>query len=132
MGDAEDTVPQSGTERSLPRELANAASDNERQGVVASEARWNSGAIQGVGLASLRASVKVFGFASVSESQGFAFAVANEMSLDAKRSVASKFFDWSCDAVQQRGWRLEDSRVGRMGRAIAAQLVPALSCTELI
>ena len=41
------------------------------------------------------------GFASVSESQGFAFAVASETSLDAKRSVASKFFDWSCDAVQQ-------------------------------
>lgn len=70
--DAEDTVPQSGTERSLPRELANAASDNERQGVMVSEARWNSGAIQGVGLASLRASIEVFGFASVSESQGFA------------------------------------------------------------
>ena len=69
-----------------PRELANAASDNERQGV---------------GLASLRASVKVFAFASVSEPQGFAFAVASETSLDAKRSVASKFFDWSCDAVQQ-------------------------------
>ena len=33
--------------------------------------------------------------------QGFAFAVASETSLDAKRSVASKFFDWSCDAVQQ-------------------------------
>ena len=48
-----------------PRELANAASDNERQGVVASEARWNSAAIQGVGLASLRASIEVFGFASV-------------------------------------------------------------------
>ena len=44
-----------------PRELANAASDNERQGVVASEARWNSGAIQGVGLASLRASIEVLG-----------------------------------------------------------------------
>ena len=43
------------------------------------------------------------GFASVSESQGFAFAVASETSLDAERSVASKFFDWSCDAVQQRG-----------------------------
>ena len=41
------------------------------------------------------------GFASVSESQGFAFAVASETSLDAKRSVASKFFDWGCDAVQQ-------------------------------
>lgn len=33
--------------------------------------------------------------------QGFAFAVASETSLDAKRSVASKFFDWGCDAVQQ-------------------------------
>ena len=33
--------------------------------------------------------------------QGFAFAVASETSLDAKRSVASKFFDWSCGAVQQ-------------------------------
>ena len=109
--DAEDTVPQSGTERSLPRELANAASDNERQGVMVSEARWNSGAIQGVGLASLRASIEVFGFASVSESQGVAFAVASETSLDAKRSVASKFFDWSCDAVQQE--RMEASRVGR-------------------
>ena len=42
-----------------------------------------------------------FAFASVSESQGFAFAVASETSLDAKRSVASKFFDWGCDAVQQ-------------------------------
>ena len=88
-------MPQSGTERSLPRELANAASDNERQGV---------------GLASLRASIKAlvsvanavgFAFASVSESQGFAFAVASETSLDAERSVASKFFDWGCDAVQQ-------------------------------
>ena len=43
----------------------------------------------------------MFAFASVSESQGFAFAVASETSLDAKRSVASKFFDWGCDAVQQ-------------------------------
>ena len=93
MGDSEDTGPQSGTERSLPRELANAARDTERQGV---------------GLASLRASIKALvsvanavGFASVSESQGFAFAVASETSLDAKRSVASKFFDWGCDAVQQ-------------------------------
>lgn len=41
------------------------------------------------------------GFASVSESQGVAFAVASETSLDAERSVASKFFDWGCDAVQQ-------------------------------
>ena len=44
--------------------------------------------------------------------QGFAFAVASETSLDAKRSVASKFFDWSCDAVQQD--RMEHSRVVRM------------------
>jgi len=38
--------------------------------------------------------------------QGFAFAVASETSLDAKRSVASKFFDWGCDAVQQRWWSI--------------------------
>ena len=36
-----------------------------------------------------------------SESKVLLFAVASETSLDAKRSVASKFFDWGCDAVQQ-------------------------------
>lgn len=31
----------------------------------------------------------------------FCFCFASETSLDAERSVASKFFDWGCDAVQQ-------------------------------
>ena len=48
-------MPQSGTERSLPRELANAARDTERQGV---------------GLASLRASIKAL--VSVANAVGFA------------------------------------------------------------
>ena len=40
------------------------------------------------------------GFASAA-SPRFCFCFASETSLDAERSVASKFFDWGCDAVQQ-------------------------------
>lgn len=43
------------------------------------------------------------------------------MSLDAKRSVASKFFDWGCDAVQQARECPEAVRAFRALGARAAQ-----------